>query len=132
MYAALVSVCAPDCPSCCNFTGKLACSAVPCVLCCKLTINIRAPAPTAERRHVVGSRAPGPRAFSPLRIAFMSLNVVWHRVQWRTAAAVCCYSVLQGHFVLFNEIPRRCVNSTAEGKFAARLEILQPAENCGP
>jgi hypothetical protein len=28
-----------------------------------------------------------------------------------------CYSVLQGNFVIFREIPRKSVNSAAEGKF---------------
>jgi hypothetical protein len=63
---------------------------------------------------VVGSRAPGPRVVWSLRTVFVSLK------RHLASCAMANYLLLlgfQGYFVIFCEIPRKCVNSAAEGKF---------------
>jgi hypothetical protein len=78
----------------------------------------------AERRYMVGSRAPGPSGVWPLRTVFVSLKC--HLASYVQRWTISCYLVLQGHFVIFCEILRVRANSTT------RLEIPQPTENCGP
>jgi hypothetical protein len=94
-------------------------------------INNPVPALAAERRHVRGyiSWAPGPRAVWQLRTVFVLLKR--SLTSCITANYYRCLLLLrlQCHFVNSREIPRKCVNSVADGKFRGPRKTVGTRNN---